>query len=480
MESSGGLGRRTLTTGRVVFLVIAAAAPLTAVVGNLPLALAYGTGAGLPVAFAIACAVFLAFSVGYAAISRRVVSAGAFYAYVSAGIGRSPAAGAAYLAALSYSALCIGLAGAFGYFGQLVLHALQVDVEWPWLSGFALVLVGTLGYRSAALSARVVGVLVLVEVAVLVMLAGGILAHKGARALPPESFSPHNAFGGSLAVGLTFAFTAFIGFECAALYSEETADPRRTVPRATYLALAVLGLIYFFTAWFTVGAIGVGNTRSLSSRDLGMLLIDLATTNVGSTAGDVLAVVMCTSLLAAMMAFHNAASRYLFALGRERVLPAALGRYHTQHLSPHVASLTVTVLSAVVVGVFAIAGLNPYLTLATSMVGLSTLGVLLLEVLVGVSVVTFFLRHPEGRYLRTVIVPAIGAAGVAAALVLAIMNFPTLVGTDNRVVANLPWLLAVVVAVGLIAGIPLQLRDQAATRRRLADSRRHYDVVRHR
>ena len=53
-------------------------------------------------------------------------------------------------------------------------------------------------------------------------------------------------------------------------------------------------------------------------------------------------VLLLTSVLASMLAVHNASSRYLFALGRERVLPGSLGRYHGQFLSPHVGSLTVT------------------------------------------------------------------------------------------------------------------------------------------
>src|SRR6266487_3705047 len=107
----------TLTTRRVVFLVIAAAAPLTAIVGNVPLALVYGNGAGLPVAFALACVVLLCFSVGYAAMSRRVVNTGAFYTYVGCGLGRPPAIGAGYLAVVSYTALTTGLAGAVGQGG---------------------------------------------------------------------------------------------------------------------------------------------------------------------------------------------------------------------------------------------------------------------------------------------------------------------------------------------------------------------------
>ena len=81
--------RRTLTTRRIVFLVIAAAAPLAAMIGNVPIAILYGNGAGLPVAYLLAAVVLLCFSVGYAEMSRRVINTGAFYTYISREIGRA-------------------------------------------------------------------------------------------------------------------------------------------------------------------------------------------------------------------------------------------------------------------------------------------------------------------------------------------------------------------------------------------------------
>ncbi len=138
-----GTARRTLSTRHVVFVVIAAAAPMAAMVGNVPLALLYGNGPGLPAAFAIAAVALLCFCVGYAAMSRRVVNTGAFYTYVARGIGKPPAVGAAYLAVLSYTALTVGLAGAFGYFVHLVLaDDVNIDVAWEWPAAIAIVIVG--------------------------------------------------------------------------------------------------------------------------------------------------------------------------------------------------------------------------------------------------------------------------------------------------------------------------------------------------
>ena len=88
-------------------------------------------------------------------------------------------------------------------------------------------------------------------------------------------------------------------------------------------------------------------------------------------------------------------------------------------------------ITTVVVGAFAIGGLDPYLNLATSMIGLSTLGVVLLQVLAAVSIVAFFRRRGERDYWRTLVFPGIGAIALAVAFVLAVVYFPTLVGTDE-------------------------------------------------
>ncbi|GEM_PF-3167496 len=83
--------RRVLSTGRVVFLVIAAAAPMAAMVGNVPLAMIRGTGAGLSAAFVLGLLVLLCFSAGYATMSRRVVNTGAFYTYIARALASRPA-----------------------------------------------------------------------------------------------------------------------------------------------------------------------------------------------------------------------------------------------------------------------------------------------------------------------------------------------------------------------------------------------------
>ena len=88
-----GRRRVALSTRRIIFLVVAAAAPLAAMIGNLPIALGRGNGPATPAAFLFASLVLLLFTVGYAAMGRRVVNTGAFYTYVAKGLGKPAGVG---------------------------------------------------------------------------------------------------------------------------------------------------------------------------------------------------------------------------------------------------------------------------------------------------------------------------------------------------------------------------------------------------
>ena len=331
MADSNERPRTALSTRRVVFLVIAAAAPMAAMVGNVPLGVIYGNGPGLPGAFVIATAILLCFSVGYAAMSRRVVNTGAFYTYIARSLGKPAGVAAAYVAVLSYGALTCGLAGAFGYYTALVLKGLGVSVAWWKLALLAIGLIAILGYRSVDLSSKVLGTLMVLEFVVLIVFNIAVIAQKGAAAFPMQSFSPSTVMSGSLGIALMFAMFSFVGFESAALYGEETADPERSIPRATYIAVASIGLFYIVTSWVIVGAAGVDSVTAQATKSKGLFVFKLINQYGGEVLYDISAVLLCTSVFAGYLALHNATSRYLFALGRERVLPQHLGSYHPQH-----------------------------------------------------------------------------------------------------------------------------------------------------
>jgi amino acid transporter len=460
--------RGTLNTSKIVLLVVAAAAPLSAVVGTVPLAFSIGTGPGVPGMFVFAGLVLLCFSVGYAAMSRQVVNAGGFYTYVSMGLGRVTAIGGGLVAVLSYAAMSMGLAAAFGYFAHLVGAAVGLDLPWLVWSGVALVVVGLMGYRQIDLSARVLWVLMAAEIGVLSVLDIGVIAHKGAAALPVVSMEPSTVFSGAAGVAMMFAFMSFIGFESAALYGEETRNPRRTVPVATYASVLVIAVFYALSSWVAVGAAGPDAIRQTASKELGNLFFTLSTNYVSELLTTAMQVLLVTSVFASMLALHNAANRYIYALGRERVLPGWVGHVHERHHSPHRASVVQTIVSGFVLAAFALTGLDPYLNLATGMLGIGTLGIVALQACAAAAVVSYFWRRSDRHWWRTLVAPGLGAIGLAVSVVLLVANFRLLVGTDNVIMDDLPVLLAVVALAGVGYGLwlrakrPLQYAEIAA------------------
>jgi len=467
---TGAPTRSSLSTGRVVFLVIAAAAPMAAMVGNVPLALIYGNGAGLPAAYVIAAVVLLCFSVGYAAMSRRVINTGAFYTYIARALGKPSGVASAYVAVLSYGALTFGLAGAFGYYTALVLDTLGVSISWWVLALVAVALVGFLGYRSVDLSAKVLGTLMVLEFVVLIVFNVLVVAKQGTAAFPSESFSPAQVTSGSLGIALMFAFFSFVGFESAALYGEETQDPERSIPRATYIAVASIGVFYVLTSWIIVGAAGADQAAKQAGIDQGVFVFNLIQRYGGEVLYDISAVLLCTSVLAGYLALHNATGRYLFALGREKVLPRRLGHYHPDHLSPHIASVTITVLTFCVVGGFAVAGGDPFVVMVPSLIGVGTLGIIALQAAASLAVVSFFWGRTDREVWKCVVAPAIGFFGLVTAFVMAVTHYPTLTGSTDVLVNSVPFVLVAVAVGGVVMALVLR-RHRPATYAAIAQSR---------
>jgi amino acid transporter len=441
--ASGSSARlqRALTTPKIVFLVIAAAAPLTAMVGTVPLAFALGDGAGFPAVFVFAGLTLLCFSVGYAAMSRRIVNAGGFYTYLGCGLGKPVAVAGGAIAVISYPAVTIGMVGAFGYFTHIVVAAHGVDVPWEVCAGAAVLVMGVLGYRQIDLSAKVLSILLMAEISILTAFDAGVLGHHGGSSFPLTSFGPHTVFAAGVGVSMMFAFMSYIGFESAAMYGEESRNPERSVPLATYGSVLLITAFYALTSWAAVGAVGPGQVRGVATRQLGNLFFMLSDKNLDSVATTIMQAFMCTSLFAGVLALHNAGNRYIFALGRERVLPGLLGAVHRRHQSPHRASLVQTAVTVVIVAAFAAAGLDPYVNLATSMLGIGTVGIIVLQAAAAASVVPFFWRRSDRHWWRTGLAPLLGFAGLITALVLLVRNFTVVTGTTNPAVTALPWIL---------------------------------------
>jgi amino acid transporter len=231
-----------LRVGAIVFMVIVAAAPLTVIGGNVPLAIGVGNGVGAPVGFAIAATVLLIFSIGFVTMTPHVTEAGAFFSYVTAGLGSRLGLGAAFVALVAYTAIQVGVYGYMGWAANdLVRYFGGPELPW-WLYSFGTVaVVALLGFRHIELSAKVLGVALVLEISIVLILDAVIFATGGDSGLVGQTFAPENVLTGSIGVAVLFALTGFIGFEATAVFRDEARDPERTIPRATYLSVIIIG-----------------------------------------------------------------------------------------------------------------------------------------------------------------------------------------------------------------------------------------------
>lgn len=443
---TSGLSRNRLGVAGIAFFVISASAPLVGMTGAVPGAIVLGNGAAVPGAFLTAGIILLIFSVGYVAMSSHVTNAGAFFAYVGRGFGMPAGVGAAFVSTLSYLAVELALFSFIGVVGsERMSSTFDVDVDWWVMSIVAWIVVSVLAQMQVDIGARILGVLMIAEILVLLIFAFAVFfgGDNPDGVSLGASFSPGNVFvggfAGSAGIALSFAFASFIGFEATAIFGEEARDPKRTVPRATYLAVAVIAGVFAFASWAMVTAMGnqhvVDQVLERSSVggepmvDPAAVLFSLAQENVGAWLPNLMAWLVLSSLFAGLVALHGCATRYFFSLGRARVLPTGFSTVN-KFGAPSVAAGLTSVIMLVAILVGAMAGADPVLNLFFPLGGVAVISIVLVEILVSAAVIVHFGRVPGPRdVLRTVVAPIAAVLGMLLALYLLVSRFGILAGT---------------------------------------------------
>ncbi|MGY3566945.1 APC family permease [Sinomonas sp. RB5] len=455
---------RRLGVASVTLMIIAASAPLTVLAGGVTTTFAVTGLLGVPLSFLILGAILTVFAVGYAAMSRHVTNAGAFYAYVSQGISRPAGVGASLTALMSYNLMQVGIYGIFGFtVSSFISERFGVDVPWWAPILVCIAVVAAHGVNRVDLSAKVLGALVALEFLVVIVydVASFAVAPEGVTAAP---LVPSSLFVPGIGAVLSFGVAAFMGFESAAIYGEEAKEPHRTIPRATYTAVGIIAVFYAVSSWAMAVGTGPSQLFDAAGKQGPDLVFSFLGAHVGQIAADVAQVLFITSLFAALVSFHNAVARYFFSLGRERVLPGWL-EATSHHGAPKAGSLVQTGIAVLVTAGFAIAGngselgpLYPVLTMFTWLTNAGAMGLVLLMAIVSVAVIGFFRRRPALRASAwtAVIAPALGAVALAVVFCLIVANFDVLLGLTEP--SALSWVLPAIVVVPGLLGILWALR----------------------
>ncbi|MGW3953941.1 APC family permease [Streptomyces sp. NPDC004752] len=455
-RSSATLKPNALGVLGILFFVLSGQAPLTGIAGAAPISVATGNGSGTPAAYVLAGIVVLLFSIGFVAMGRHVVDAGAFYTYIGTGLGRTAGAASASVALFSY---CVIQAAIYGLYGSIVssIVAQHTALDLPWWA-YTLVtmaVVQALGAAGIETGARVLAVLVLAEFSILLVF-GLVTLFKGGGPEGlgvTESFSASAALQGAPGVAVMFAMASMFGFEATAIYGEEAKEPAKTVPRATYLSVIVVTIFFALVSWMLISAYGASKApgaagKALASGDSAGFVFAPIAAQFGGWAGDVLPVLLATSLFAGILTFHNSANRYLFSLGRDRQFPRSLARLNRRQ-APSIAGCVQTAIALALVVPFVLTAKDPVVTLFSWFSGLAVLAMMLLYLLTSVSVVVFFRRRRADQHLwNTLIAPVLGTLGIAGASWLILANFTTLIGGEVGTAVWLGLTVPVVMALG--------------------------------
>jgi amino acid transporter len=452
----------------VVFMVVAFSAPVTAMSGNVPVAVGFGNGIGAPAGFIVATVVLTIFSFGFTALAKHITSAGAFYTFVSRGLGKPFGLSAGWLSMTAYMVMEAGLVGIFSAFSQQTFNN-QFGLDLPWIV-YALIVVvvmSLLSYRDISLAAKVLAVVLIGEVALLAAMAFSVLAHGGGPdGLMPEAINPISAFStnglaaGSVGVGLLFAFWSWVGFESTAIYGEESRDPKRVIPRATLIAVVGIGVFYAFISWGMVAGNGGDGAVARATGDNPFGLIYYAMqTYLGGWSVVAMEWFMILGSFACALAIHNSATRYLYAMGRDHILPHALGRSHPVHESPYISSVAQSCFTAVLVVVCFATGVDPYGELFVLVAFYATIAFLTAQILTSAAAIHYFHvrgNHPEtASWWRTLLSPVVGGAGMGVVLFLLLANYDVAAGpaASTPIGRVVPWAIVLVFAAGIAVAL---------------------------
>ena len=468
----------------VLFLTVTGAAPMTAMLGNVPFAAGFGNGIYVPAAFALATIVLTIFSIGYAAMATKVSTVGGFYSFISQGIGREAGMSAGLASLASYSVFEASLNGIFAFFANSWISThFGINVPWVWLALFAVALAGILSFMDVKLSAAVLGVALILEVIVLLIFDFGVFTAKSGTSFTTEALNVLHVMtpvaahkvgdtdiaAGAAAVGVFMAFWSWVGFEMAPNYAEESRDPKRIVPLSLYISVIGLGIFYTFTSWCSVSAFPTQDDMLVKAiKDSGNFFISPIETFVGPWASALMGILIMTSAFACGMAFHNTASRYIYSLAREGVLPSGLGATHPTFKSPHVASIAQTILAALWVSLFAYyMGTNDpnaqaYVGLYTMLAILGTMLLLILQAIVSLAVIAYFRMHhsTEAGGFSTFVAPLVAFVAQVYLVFLLVQNLETFGGTGSFG-HNIPLISLVIIGVGFVWGLALRFISPA-------------------
>ena len=443
------LARRTLGSGSLWVFAVGASSPLTVLVGGIVSTYALTGVVGVPLAFAVIMVVLGLLAVGYVAMARHVAHSAPFYAQLAQAVNPTIGVGGAAVALLGYNAIQISL---YGLVGVTLTGLFGGGAWWMW-AGLVWIVVALLGRLRGVANAKILGTLLAVELGVIVLFDLAGFAHPADGTVSLMPLQPSSLVVGGLSGALAFSMAAFVGVEAPPAFGEE-ARTGREVGRATYVGIIFLGLFYLATAWAYATAVGPNQVVD-AARDPAQGPFAVLDAVYGPGITTLATMLLVTSIIAAMLAFHSTVARYVFALAREGVLPAGLAKVTSGVTggAPLGGSLVQSATAAVVVGAFVLLGADPMMVMFTWLSTIGAVCVLVLLVSSSLAALAFFAagRGAGESVLVRRVFPTLGGVTGALTVVFMISNLGSLLGTPPG--SLLPWLVPILMIATAAAGL---------------------------
>lgn len=437
-SSDNELKRNVIGIPQLVFFVISAVGPCVACLGSIPVILEFGNGIGAAGMFIIAMLIWIFFAVGYSAMGRYIRNTGAFYAYISQGMGKVWGIAASYMAVAGYMVINIGMYGFFGYAVNNLLY-MTLHIMFPWwiIALLGLIVVTGLSYMSIDIEAKIVTVLMVIEIGMIFAMSIGAILFPSPEGYTLKPYTISAIISKSPGIAIMYALGCFVGFEITAVFSEEAKNLAKTVPIATYASVIILGVMYSLASyaavcgWGTKGLTVYINNIYLTGGNPGSIYIELTRRLFGNAAALIPSCVILSSIFTTLFSFHNMLSRYFFSMGRTGFIPKIFEIVHPKFKSPYRGVLLTTVITGAGIVLVAILGWDPFNQVFAWLVGIANLDLLVLYTVTALAIIGFFRKTKrDNRIWNTLLSPALAAFGLIAATVLCIQNFPMFTGAS--------------------------------------------------
>lgn len=363
------LGGRTLGLTDVIAQALGAVGPVFGALTFLPLiagGAAGGSGAGGAIPLSVLLSAAAVFGVGWtlSRFARRMRTSGSVYDYIARAFGDrvGTAFGATYylvmLGGVATTPLIFG-----GYVADLLAATLGITVPW-WITSLAFIAaVAVVLALGVSISTRAQLTLTLISIAAVVAFCVYVIARTGGSGtvsmsapLKPTT-SPHGWLG--IGWGMMYGLFIFSGFETAGNLAEETPNPRRSVPRAMLITVALLAVFHLLVSYATV--LGFRLDGAAIAREPIPLLTLAGQGRFGAPwLAHTLTAMILIDIFALTVAVCVGGSRGLFALGRDGRLPAAFAKVSRKRSIPLLGvAVPVAWCAFVVILVHATGGLLP-------------------------------------------------------------------------------------------------------------------------